>query len=434
MAQGIFSGAIAQENTGGMLARAQLSFGILAENNDLRARSDLSFDLSTVTRTQEFRFSVATELEYPDSDSSLGLVSPTLQAEYARTSANASLGVTASYSRNEIDSFTAQEIEEDSDAPRQAELIADSGFRSDTRVSTRLTLATRSPVGAELGVGLQQVRYTGVDNVSLTDYDVFDTEAQLRFTVDQRIEARVSLRQSDLRSTDAGDDRIEQSVGIGTTLLLSQLARLDVNLDYTEIESSSAGQSTKTDSGPTFTAAAVWDRSNGELRFDVDSRITGGGTRFTAEAGRSHENPRGAFSWSVGASRGGDGLVHATLAFGYDVENQSSGFGAGLFREIRADAFGEEALQNRIDVNYRNALTERDAVEVGLGYRVTEPLVSEDEGVTSLDFTLGYSREVTRGIHLLTSLSHSRTRVESDSDQSETSLYFGIQRRFSWSP
>ena len=419
--------AMAQE-AGGITASATTGIGVISDDDGTRARGDLSFSLGSVTRTQGFELGISTGLEYPDADDEFELADPELRFSYRRTGKNAEFEAFASFLRQEIGTLVLDET------PDSIELRNDTGYRNDTRLGARLTFGKEAPFGGNFGLGVRRVNYTDLTDDSLNDYVSRDSDLTLRFTVDPRLDLRLTARVEDTESEGTGTDRTTTTFGTGADLRISESLRASLDLNFVEIEESADGGPTSTDSGPTFALAILRDLPNGEARFDLSSILTDDGTRVEVRAGRSHELRLGEFDWSAGLSRGGDGDVDGLLQVGYGRESRNGSLEAGYQRSVNTSIFGEETLVDQVSVGYSYALSDVTNFQTGLAYRNYDYFTEGSESVRKLELDMSLTRQLTSDIDMVASFSHERSRTGDEDAESENTIYLGVQRALSWRP
>lgn len=417
--------AVAQ-TTGGLQAGLTLGAGVLYDDGAWKARSDLGFSFSSATPVQSFGITARGGLEYPDASDKVDFADPSLQLVYNRIGANAEFEALAEYRRSDIGTLEPDETSE------SGELIAGTGSRDMINLGSRLAFGTRSLIGGEVGAGWRRVNYHDTGTATLYDYDTITADGTLRFTVDPRIDLRLTGSWEDTESEGAGRDRRTWAVGAGADLRVNQSLTATADVRYTEIETSLGGVTT-TQTGPGVELGLIQTVKDGEYRLTASHVVTANGDRQTIRLRRAQELKLGELSWSAGVTRGANDAIDGLVGFDYRRATKLGVLSLAAYREIQADSFGEEALVDQLRLGYRHTLSELDSIEASAAYRNTDYFDLATDSIEQVSLGVTYRRQISREADLVANYAHT-IKQSGSVDESENSFYLGLQRNFSWRP
>ncbi|WP_370284407.1 hypothetical protein [Pseudooceanicola nanhaiensis] len=425
-ALGLWAGTAPAQSPGGLQAGLTVGAGAFYDDGALKARSDLGFTLTSATPVQSLGFTARGGLEYPGADDAPDLTDPSVQLIYSRIGANAALEAAAGYKRSEIGTLEPDETGE------SAELLAGTGIRNAFDVASRLTFGTRAPFGGNVGASWRRVAYSDTGAATLYDFDTYGADGTLRFSIDPRIDLRLTAAWEETDSDGPGRDRRTWSLGAGADVILDRTLTATADLRYTEIETTEAGITT-TQTGPGIDLGLAKVVKDGEYRLVLSSLVTTNGDRQILRLRRAQELKLGALSWTAGITRGGDDEVDALLGLEYRRPTRLGELTFAAYRDIQADSFGEEALVDQVRFGYRRALSALNSIEASAAYRRTDYFDIAADSVEQVSLGVTYRHQLTREADLVAN--YARTLRRSGSiDETEESFYLGFQRNFSWRP
>ncbi len=423
----IFSaGTIEAQDGAGLEANATLSFGVIYEDEALRAQSALGFSLSSSTRTQSLGFSLSSGLE-TGRRSALDFVDPSVLLTYNRIGQNALFSVDARYNQSDLGGF---ELAEDSTS---AELVATTGSKNDLNLSTNLEFGTASLFGGTVSLGWRQIQYSGA--TTLDDYQTFSAGLALRFSVDPRVDLRTTANFQETLVEGSGTARTNLSLGVGVDFALNVAFRVSADLSYSQIEKRPATGDTQIDSGPVFSLVAEKDFLNGALRLDLSTLVTDSGTGAEARVTRTLKTARGDdFLLSAGLSRGDNGDLKGIFGVEFTRVGQNSEFAFSLTRGVQGDVFGQESLRTEFRVGYEIPLSRISELSSAVAFRETEFPDSTMDRTRKLELKMGYAQQLTRDLDLTAEVAHTRSWSGSDGPDVDNTVYVGLERKFNWRP
>lgn len=394
----------ADPQTGGLVMRFGLTLGAAAQSNrtldinnpgnSTEIFTDLSFGISSETRTQALTFDLDGRLRTLDAPVGIfadqGLTAPSAALVYTLKGATARLNLSARYSETDL-SDTSLVIDEDDtftiltgDATRRrAVLEARHDWRQDTR--------------ARFGAFVRYEDVSYRDGVA-TDVDGSNLSDSQRLTF-----------------------------GTSATLDLSTAAELAITLSYSVFEEDGVANDRETWSlGNTLTL----DRPLGDvtLRFDVTDIEEG--SRLSATVGRTYETARATFSGDIGVAREvtGQTVLIGSAGINYPLPRGALSF--GLSRQVASsNTQDEERLNTQVNFGYQHNLTPLSAISLeGIFAQVTD--TSSDTTYRDATISATYTRTLTKNWNMDTGLRHRFSNDDGIGTARSNEVFFNLRREF----
>ncbi|MDG4649602.1 hypothetical protein P6F26_14250, partial [Roseibacterium sp. SDUM158017] len=289
----------------GTLASFSLSFnGSYTDNDPDEDESDfttgLSFDLSSVTRTQSFSISADGRLALQGGR--LDFERPGLAVDYSRENRSTAFDVGLSYSTRDvegaldvIDPVTLELID----------LIDDDGTLEALGIKAGLVTGRDARFGTDTQFSYTDRTYSGTSDPDLNDLTSWRIGTTLRFDVDPRITLRSDAsyrvtQEDDLLQTETRTT----SFGIGGDILIDQLWSASVELSHslTETEEDGPGGRVVTEEdGAEYTLSLTRQFRDGTLGLSLARDVSDIGTEDSLSLFRSRELANGSeLGWSLG--------------------------------------------------------------------------------------------------------------------------------------
>lgn len=388
--------------TGGV----QLSFGInlrteAQDNRSLSATDPdssfesvarLSFGILSETRTQRFKLDFGGKLRAYNGDSTSvdeGFVEPSVALNYALSSANSRLEVSASLS--ETDLSDSDVLSDDG-----LEILrANGATRRRTMLETRLDWGDTTPLGFGIFARRLENTYSGGTPTSLGGSSV--------------------------------NDNLRTTVGASTRMDLTQAATLNLSFSYSEFEEDTVAGTSDTIS---VNSSLTLDRPHGPVSFNLGVTSVDDGERVSASVGRSMEFPNGTFSGQIGATRGVDGDGYLTAAASYSHVTPTATFTLGLSRDVSSDNEEDsERLRTSLSLGYGRDLTPLSALKLNARWSQSETTATD---LSSIDTTLGatYSRELTEDWALDAGYKYRVSDDDTSGRAESNSVFLELRRAF----
>ena len=319
------------------------------------------------------------------------------------------------------------------------DLAPSGGTRRLYAASLGLETGIDQPLGFLFSAQTSARRYSGA---SAAYYDSTNTQLSMgaRIAFSDRTTGKVVLTGSNFTAQDPASTRY-RSEELDFTLGHDFDARthLDVTLGAARNRTLTTGADSSR-SEPTLGLVLTRTQDNGTATFSAQRSLSPGGARTTLTGGQAIDMTTGKLSYSLGATRGGQGHVDAIATLGY-IQNLSTGqITATLSRQVVSPlAFsgldvGDE-LVTRASASYRYDVSQLSGVRFGIEYARVDPVAGN--GVVprrGSSFTAAYEHALTQDWMLTAGY---RYRYRSDpvnGTASGNSVFFSIGRTFTVRP
>ncbi len=349
----------------GVQLRFGLGLGIDSKSNrslstdnpgtSTEAYADLSFGLSSETRTQSLNLDLSGRLRNVNAPDSFalddGFTTPSARLSYSRSGATSKLNLSARLAENDLSDSSL--------------LIDDDG--SFNIIAGDATRRTRI---LEAGIS-------------------WNEDARISYGAFVR-HAETSFRGGTVTDVDGStlNDSERLTLGADATLNLSRAARLNVALSYSDYTQDSTSTDRDTWS---LDNTLTLDRPTGEVVFSLGVTDTEEGTRFSTAAGRTYTLPQATLFGEIGATRevsGGTALT-GQLSVEYPLPRGALNF--GLSRNVSSSNIqDEERLNTQINLGYQQALTALSNLNIDMIWAEATDTSSERsfrDGTLSVSYT-----------------------------------------------
>lgn len=417
---------IAQE--GGLTVNAGLSETLHWNDEEgVRLRTDLSFGVTSATRTQTLALDATGRLDL--GEEGLSADDYGLDLSYGRRAANAELLAELGLQRTDISSafFVV------SDDFTAVDLVSDSGTRTDLAAALSLRTGLRSPFGLDLDLTTRQTRYDGTSDPDLFDIDRRGADVSARFELDPRITLRAGLGYSETDTGGEGTDRETLSVSAGTVLAVSPRLTVAADLIWDEtLLQDSGGESRQEGLGATL--QADWALPAGSLSATLANRVEANGRRTRAEVTRTFELPTGALSLTFGLV--GDEESGLTGLFGASYSQELTptlAFDASLDQEIVLDADADDIRRTQAAARVSYQATPTARISAGLELFDVDALDGGEDS-RRIAATASYAQALTADWDLTSGVSLVRTESDDEGSEQTRDIFIGITRDIAWRP
>jgi hypothetical protein len=428
---GVGAGPLAAQDAGDPpLLFIDVSAGLSYEDgldDDSRTEATTTLGVGYFSSTHDQRLSFETGVTARAREDGHDLVDPYAAIAYALFSRDTEIGVDLAYSRTDIEGDI---LEEDFDAD---DLRRQIGAREDISYGLSLVTGRTAPFGTAT-----QLRYAEsnfLDGATDDDSATYTAQSTLRFTIDPRIELRLTGFW-EREETDDVLNTVEttQRLGLGTTLAFDKLWTATASLGTTEIE-------TETVLGKTFVNGVdgafilIRDMRNGDLAFSSEHEVTTDGWRNSVRMRRTIEMANGdTFDASIGQIffEEGDSGTLASLAYERTVRSGSLALGVDFSSDLdEADELIERTSFNAVlrqDINdYSGWVADASLNSVQYENTATADAVR-------LDLGLAYLYALSNDWNLSASVEHEVLYEDGIVDDRNNVLSLDLERRFSVRP
>ena len=432
--------AISQDGTG-VRAKLSVSSGLeFSDNLRLDQNSpgdtytsvtDLGFRLTSETRNERLNFGLTGRLEGSEGDGATSeedfrLSRRGANLDYRRQNATSRFAFRGRYDKVEVEDDIFGFLIDGEFDPNA--LVIDRGDVTRTSLSTRLQTGLEGPLGFDVSAAWRERDYSDETDPDLEDREQwrFDTTAEFRIRASLALRARAGINDTD---EEDGFDRLESEnkyVGFGVQSETAGGLFIvgDILLDDSSTDRN--GVFEDDDDGLGLELSITQARTDGEIGFDLSSRIDESGRRTIASVRRAIEMPTGGLSFSLGLVEQ-DSDLEFTSSLEYFRETPVGTVTANILQRPSTSA-SEAILNTAVNLGITRALT--PVSDIGATFRYG---ASRDFGESTDDrrATIGvnYRRDITRDWDL--NAGYEYTRVEDDVDDwSRNTVYFNIGRDF----
>ena len=395
----------------------------------------LTFNFSNQTGPQSIEFGlrgVIRLIDDPVSGTDSGFRDPGANLSYVREGANSRLSVLLDYARPDLAFLDPleQEVIDDQD------LFRGGGTREDYLAQILLETGLQAPLGFLFDVNTRQRSYSDTTDPLLFSNQTDTAAVTARLRLSPVTNGRLNLSQQFYSAQDAiGTDRRTSRLTFALDHALTPASVLTADFGFSRIVetfNTLPGVEDVT-SDPVGGLTYVRDLPNGSFRTELNTTASQVGRQTTFDFGRTIELPRGAFSFSLGASTGDTFDVQPIGDLSYTAELPNGTFSAVLSRTVTiSDTLSQAEATTRADLAYQmdiNALSSLDftfyyadieAVRAGFG----------DPGRTRASFGATYSRDVTEDWEFQAGYRHQYFDSSTTDRARSDSLFVTLQRNF----
>ena len=405
-----------------------------SEDDGVRTRTNLGFNLQSVTRSQTLTLAGQTGLVYNFSDDTDGVdvESPRLALGYQRQSRNTAFRFGVSYREVDVDDsvFVVDPETEELD------LVSGEGQRRTLSYNTSLSLGREGPLRSELSYSYTDVTYSGTTDPSLDDGVTQRVNARVNFRITPTLDTSVfaSWRDTD-EEEPGGTDTTTFSIGVGADYQVNARTLLIARLSYDDNESVRDGEITRDTNGLGGSIGVSRAMPNGTLGFRISQAETVNGTRNQAQVSRQFELQRGELGFTLGATKtegfSTQPLVNIVWTYGVD---KFSNLTLNLGQSASTTSENVETVRTRLGIEYTRALTERSSLSSGLQFVDQDVLSDGGDDQSSIRLNVTYRHAVGDEWNLVSGVSYSTSRRDTREDEDSSTIFVGLEKSFSFRP
>ena len=354
-------------------------------DSSLETAADLSFGLLTETSGSRFTFNASGTLRnintQDESIDGSDFVNPGFALSYSRENANSRLSLSGSFQERDLSGN---------------DTVTEDGVSIDGEDTTqrRTVLEVRQDWGLSAPFG----------------FGVLARNA-------------ITTRQGGAATGLGGDelnDTTRLTLGVNTRLNLSQVLRLNTELQYQVFDEEGTSGDRET---ILLDNRLTLDRPRGNVFYSLNFADTEDGQRVSTAIGRVLEFPRGTLSGEVGATRGSSNTVFLTAATGYDYVLSRGGLNFSLARDVGSgNQQDTERLSTRATAGYFHTLSPSSTARFDMNWTETEETDS-DARSSNATFSATYIKELQRDWSLNAGYRH-RFRDSNDTDSARSNTIF----------
>jgi len=393
-----------------------------------RAQTNLGFAYRSETRRDSFALSVNSGFTFsPDDGGDTGVIEPTVNLSYGRTSKSAEFTLNGSFRSIDLDGF----VDEDSDG----DLVAfDGGTRTDINGSIGLVFGKNAPLGGSFNVSQSIRDYSDTTDPDLLDVVTTHADGTITLKFDDRFTGRLFAGWTDTDEDNGGTDRTTTRVGAGLDILVDPTLTAGMDLTYANTETAESGVSASED-GLGLSLRANKRLPNGSLSARISTDIEQNGRRTSFSIDRDYELKNGNFGFTFGGSQSDAADFSPLYGLRYNTELVRGGnLSASLNQKYNVETDGDEAISTNLAVSYNQALSRTSNFSTGFSYRDKNVVSGDEADASRWDFNVQYRHNLTRDWGLVGGYTRSLATEDGEADRSSDSIFVSIDRTFGWRP
>lgn len=390
-------------------------------------RTTLGVGYFTSTHNQRLSFESGITARGRDTDDGFEIIDPFAVLTYARFNRDTEIGVDLSYRVSEVD---ADDLDDDFDAD---DLEEQTGRRQDIGIGLRLVTGRASPFGTDTQLRYAQATYS--DGATDDDTETYSAQTTLRFTIDPRIEVRLSGFWEQ-EETDDFPETVETTtrVTLAADFAIDQLWSTTVTLGYAELETETT-VSREVEEGLEGSFVLNRELRNGTLSFSNNYVVTDDGWRNSVRLSRTVNFANGdVLTGSIGHiffEEGGSGHL-ASLSFNRVV--RSGALSVGFDYSSDLDDLDELVQRTQLNASLRQNLTDFSAWSFDGALASVQYDDPNTADALRLDLGIAYLHALSNDWDLAARLQHQVLYEDGDLDDRTNIVSLNFERRFSVRP
>ncbi|OWU81972.1 hypothetical protein [Phaeobacter sp. 22II1-1F12B] len=416
-----------------------LGLGIPGNPNDPEegtsslATTGLRLDMSSITRTQRFNFSIGGSGRYgsPASGTSLstGFVDPFMTVLYSREGANARFNFSAAIRETDVSDVIGAEFDDDGVLIPPTDLgdLTGTGTRRTYTASVGFETGLYSPFGLRFQADSFKVEYSDTTSNSLNDFERTSAQMTALFRIDPINTAVADFRYS-LYNDDTGNpDEETRTVEFGFDRDLVSGGSIVARLGYTDTDD---GLANTNDNGGTTGRLVYNDKlPNGGYSVGYIIRRTNNNEIDTLRVSRNLDLPLGSISGNIGLTSLGGASPEVVGGLNYNRDTQKGSYSFQVNRTVTSDSDDEDRFSTQLSARYRHDLTPYSSLVANILYYELDGTSTSNE-VSRSSLELGYQHSLTEDWFLSTGV-NLRVRDEENVGQGESQeIFLRLSRSF----
>lgn len=402
----------------------------------LRFDTRAGFAFDSRTRLQQLQVSGNALLrlstgEETGSDTASGLQEPRLNLAYSRDTGDAKIGVTASYSRSDVNLTDTQLLPDGT----PSDGIARDGFVTDRALGVSLQTGVNDPLGFLLSANASERDYSDTTDPSVYDSRRRSLDFTTRLTLSPatRIDLNLGYRRSEDDNA-TGAERTDRSVSVALDQALSAALTLQAEIGYsrnTRDETLGPTPVSEVSKGLFGQVGLRAERPNGTASVTLTAARDSEGLRNTLSFGRSFDLPRGGTleaDLGLSARSGGDPDLVGSLRYAEPLPTGE--ISVSFDRSVSLDADNADVASTRLGLAYSHDITELSRFNLSADYsRSSGAGLGETETTTRRTLRAAYARDLTGDWTLETGYQY-RDLEDEGGQASSNSVFVTIGRKY----
>ena len=425
---GSAAGQAQEAQDGGFLATfsisPQLVYSDDGGNEDgLIARTGLGLAIRDITTSRQFFVEATGRLEEglsSDADTPSGIDEPRFELGYSFGTRETEIDLTASYAERDVDDTFVD--------PETSFLILDEGTRRDLSLGLAVAFGLESPFGGTFTLSRFDTRVDGTTDDRLQDSTTNRAGLSLRFQLDPRIALTTAGSVVDLDGDDR--DRRSERVSTGLEFAVTPTLNADTSVGYERVTVDEDGER-DVDDGVTFGIGLSKAQPRGELTGRLTSDVTENGRRTQLNFGQNIDFPTATLAYGLGIVYENDDFA-PLFSLSYAQELARSELNVSLRQYYLTDIEGDETISTTLSASVTRELTPVDFVTGAISLQDTAVQSGDADDARRTAFDVTYSRVLTQDWSLVSGAGYSKNDRDVAEDDTDSEVFVGLQRTFSW--
>ncbi len=401
------------------------------------AQTDLNFNLKSETSVDSLVIGLGGVIEaghFADRrDDNVDLDQSFFNANYTRSVSDTRFSFGGSFRNSDVTDTDITEGFDDRD------LIVDVGELSTYGVTFGFETGIDAPFGLSFDSSLQKREYSNTSNEDLFDSDSQSYDLVARFDLTPTTTLRALTGYSEFDSQDNEDTLRESTyVGLGLTHEFSPSVSANFQLTYDRNETHETIDDRRretTHEGPAVESGFRVDRPNGSIGARYNSRISSTGRTDTLWFDRDLDLPRGALSFSLGATESDNSSVRGIANITFSQELPSGLFNATFAQSATTRNEDEdEAIRTTLNLGYTHQINSISSLAASANLANINVLGDTGGDSDRATLSLTYRHEVTKDWDLTAGVEHYFSKQEDQRNRTSNTVFMGLERSFSFRP
>ena len=363
---------------------------IPSTGSEISSRTALSFGFVNETRNQRFAFNTKGTLVAGDSTYT-GLVSPSANLSYSRSSASTTLEVAAFVTETDVSALDYLSGV-DSTGTAVTLAVSGSGTQRKTGANAKLTFGQDSILGGSFSLAATKTEYVDTTDTSLID--------------NRRNTAQLSLRAD-----------------------LNEVTTATLGLTGSQLKE----QATPTETSSSVSLGVSYARPNGSYTATIGTANSSSGSRQSLRFGRALDLPTGKLSASLGVAHLATGTTQAIGALDWQQDFARGALSFGLSRDVTNNDSNAETRVSRLTMSYSQALTETLGLSLSASLQDSIDTASS-LATTTTNISASLKKDLTEDWGMTLGANYRVSDKDSTGRADSSTVYLSIGRNFEFRP
>ncbi len=391
------------------------------------SRTDLSFGLTSTTRSSSLEFTVGGAIEAGDRrGDSIDFVDGDVRLGFTQMSQNAELNLIAQYTESDV-----------SDVPDPATTGGELEFGLGTRENLFSSIGYQGGRAAPFSYGFslshRETSYRDTIDPGLVPED--ETTASLNFGFRVSSQLNLGIEASVVHFSDESllmTDRETQRLAFSATYDVRPDLTLTAGINNTEIEETTTGGTTNED-GFGADLGFEMDRANGTLSGGFSTVLEESGRVSAVEFTRSLELRNATLSFGAGLTDTETDGINPLFNISYFSETPLGAFDVSLSQRADVDSASRDRIDTRFEASYMRAINSVSSWDANLAYTESDILGAADFS-ERIDLGLNYRHDIGSEWDFVSGYTYTRISEDGVADRDSNTFRLSLERSFSFRP